>query len=83
MLQVIFALQADRGFTGREPKSGGKKATDGFSGMQGTTGGICFKGSCHPSCLQTLVRSNLDYPDFSIIRNFLSVPTFFMNINKS
>lgn len=32
--------KADRGFTGREAKSGGKKVTGGFSGMQRTTGGI-------------------------------------------
>ena len=29
-----------------------------------------------------VLQSNLDYPDFSIIRIFSLVPFFFMNINK-
>ena len=28
------------------------------------------------------VQSNLDYPDYSIIRTFFSGPNFFMNINQ-
>ena len=31
--------------------------------------------------LKYTVQSNLDYPDYLIIRTFFSGPTFFMNIN--
>ena len=41
---------------------------------------ICDTG-VNDSKIHLMIQSNLDYPDYSIIRTFFSGPNFFMNIN--